>query len=57
MLAQGGKGIPIGGFISAQAAELWAMWRERHLFDSASTGSAQEAWQPVVDDPPPPRLE
>ena len=55
VLAQGGKGVPIGGFISAQAAELWAMWRERHLLDlsdSASTGLAQEAWQSVVDNPP-----
>ena len=53
VLAQGGKGVPIGGFISAQAAELWAMWRERNLFDSASTGPAQEAWLSVVDNPPP----
>ena len=50
VLAQGGKGVPIGGFMSAQAPELCAMWREHHLFDSASIGSAQfeEAWQSVV---------
>ena len=39
VVAQGGKGVPIGGFISAQAAELWAMWREHHLFHSALTGA------------------
>ena len=25
---QGAKGVPIGGFVSALMAELWAMWRE-----------------------------
>ena len=28
VLQQGGSGVPIGGFISAQLAELWALWRE-----------------------------
>ena len=27
-MCQGAKGVPIGGFVSAQIAELWAMWRE-----------------------------
>ena len=53
VLAHGGKGVPIGGFISAQAAELWAPWREKHLFDSASTGTARDAWQEIIDNPPP----
>ena len=28
VLQQGGAGVPIRGFISAQPAELWALWRE-----------------------------
>ena len=28
MLSQGAKAIPIGGFLSAQMAEIWACWRE-----------------------------
>ena len=28
ILSQGDKGVPIGGFISAQIAEIWAAWRE-----------------------------
>ena len=28
IMCQGAKGVPIGGFVSAQIAELWAMWRE-----------------------------
>ena len=28
ILKQGRKGVPIGGFLSAQLAELWALWRE-----------------------------
>ena len=28
ILRPGGKGVPIGGFISAQLAELWALWKE-----------------------------
>ena len=32
VLMQGGKGVPTGGFISAQASELWAMWRECSTF-------------------------
>ena len=27
-LRQGLKGVPVGGFLSAQLAELWCMWRE-----------------------------
>ena len=29
IMHQGAKGVPIGGFVSAPIAELWAMWRER----------------------------
>ena len=28
ILRQGLRGVPIGGFISAQLAEIWAIWRE-----------------------------
>ena len=28
IMHQGAKGVPIGGFVSAQIAEFWAMWRE-----------------------------
>ena len=28
IMHQGAKGVPIGGFVSALMAELWAMWRE-----------------------------
>ena len=28
ILRQGGKGVPIGGFLSAQLAEIWCSWRE-----------------------------
>ena len=28
ILQQGLKGVPIGGFLSAQLAEIWATWRE-----------------------------
>ena len=32
ILAQGAKGVPIGGFISAQLAEIWAVWKEHEEF-------------------------
>ena len=28
VLQQGASGVPIGGFLSAQLAELWALWKE-----------------------------
>ena len=28
IVKQGRKGVPIGGFLLAQLAELWALWRE-----------------------------
>ena len=28
VLQQGSSGVPIGGFLSAQLAELWALWKE-----------------------------
>ena len=31
ILKQGANGVPIGGFVLAQLAELWAMWRDAHL--------------------------
>ena len=36
VLQQNGKGVPIGGFISAQAAELRAMWKEARLTSEES---------------------
>ena len=28
IIKQGAKGVPTGGFLSAQLAEIWAIWRE-----------------------------
>ena len=28
ILRQGGKGVPIGGFLSAHLGEIWCSWRE-----------------------------
>ena len=28
ILCQGARGMPIGGFLSAQIAEIWACWKE-----------------------------
>ena len=33
---QGVRGVPIGGFISAQLAEIWAAWREQMVFQTDS---------------------
>ena len=63
ILRQGGSGVPIGGFISAQLAELWALWREnrqlqgevedRNLFERAWNDAmhSQETVFPEVQPP------
>ena len=58
-MSQGEKGVPIGGYISAQAAELWCLVKE-HRFLSTSPLLANresrkmrvensEKWQASVD--------
>ena len=37
VLQQGSSGVPIGGFLSAQLAELWALWKEVLTLGGAST--------------------
>ena len=37
ILQQGSNGVPIGGFISAQIAEIWAMWREYYFTQPLGT--------------------
>ena len=34
MLAQGSKGVPIGGYLSAHLCIVWCILRERLLLDS-----------------------
>ena len=51
-LAQGGKGVPIGGFISVQAAKIWAIWKEHYMFSDEHRGAATARWQQIVDAPP-----
>ena len=36
LMAQGDKGVPIGGFLSAQQMILWAISKERKLFEHDS---------------------
>ena len=39
IIKQGVKGLPIGGFLSAQLAESWATWREvTYLFGDSRGG-------------------
>ena len=52
ILAQGGKGVPIGGFISAQAAEIWAIWKEHCVFSDQHRSEATTRWQQIIDAPP-----
>ena len=28
VMCKGEKGVPIGGFLSAQMSEMWCLWRE-----------------------------
>ena len=46
VVAQGGIGVPIGGFISesAQAAELLAMWKEFCVFSPEHKSAATQWW-------------
>ena len=43
ILRQGLKGIPIGGFLSAQLAEIWSIWREVANLYGEQKGTA-ESW-------------
>ena len=47
VLAQGGTCVPwtIEGFIFAQAAELWAIWREHCVFATDHKEATIEGWQ------------
>ena len=51
ILAQGGKGVPIGGFISAQAAEIWAIWKDHCVFSDEHRSAATSRWQHIIDAP------
>ena len=51
VMAQGKRGVPIGGFISAQCTELWCMYKEYLAFTTnAETVSRQ--WNKVADRSP-----
>ena len=52
VLQQNGKGVPIGGFISAQAAELRAMWKEARLTSEESRSALTSEWNAVLAKPP-----
>ena len=43
ILKQGVKGVPIGGFLSAQLAELWAIWREEMTLFGHLRGATEDA--------------
>ena len=42
VLRQGGKRVPVGGFLSAQLAEIWCSWREATWVFGESKGT----WRP-----------
>ena len=44
ILSQGDKGVPIGGFLSAQIRELWALWREAHYVFGDRRAGVTEQW-------------
>ena len=45
VLQQGTSGVPIGGFLSAQLAELWRLWKEVLALSGGQTSkAAQDAW-------------
>ena len=55
VLQQGGSGVPIGGFISAQLAELWALWRENVKLrgeDAVRQGFESDWNRALHNDPP-----
>ena len=52
IIPQGLKGVPIGGYLSAQLAEIWATWREspflyrdsKHLTETLVNAPASTWW-------------
>ena len=44
ILSQGDKGVPIGGFLSAQISELWALWREAQYAFGDQRALVTEQW-------------
>ena len=52
ILQQNGKGVPIGGFISAPAAELWAMWKEARSTSEESRSALTSKRNAVLGKPP-----
>ena len=52
IIQQGLKGVPIGGYLSAQLAEIWATWREstflygdsKHLTETLVNAPATTWW-------------
>ena len=64
VLPQGDKGVPIGGFLSAQLSELWALWREWRFVFRPACVSACAVWAAILQpfshaeypDTPPPSL-
>ena len=55
VLQQGGSGVPIRGFISAQLAELWALWRENVKLrgeDAVRQGFENDWNRALHNDPP-----
>jgi hypothetical protein len=53
ILSQGSKGVPIGGFLSAQIAELCAAWREFRFLFSPEAHVLQKKVQSGLDNAPP----
>ena len=56
LLAKGTKGVPIGGFISAQLAEIWAVWKEHEGFFATQADNVAHLWRQriLTPNPPPP---
>ena len=52
MLSQGSKGVPIGGLLPAQFAELWPAWREFRFFFSPAAHVLQKKLQLDLDNAP-----
>ena len=50
ILCQGARGIPIGGFLSAQIAEIWACWKEYTGFFGDSVQTVQHKLTSVCAD-------
>ena len=53
IVRQGLKGVPIGGYLSAQLAEIWATWREatflfgkhKHVTETFVNAQASTSWE------------